>query len=56
MKTNLEKRIDNMNMSDKIFKVLVPEEEEIEYKDGKKRVVKRKGIPGLRDGQHDHVR
>ncbi len=46
VKTNLEKRVDNMNMEDKIFKVLVPEEEEIEYKDGKKRVVKRKVFPG----------
>lgn len=46
VKTNLEKRVDNMNMEDKIFTVLVPEEEEIEYKDGKKRVVKRKVFPG----------
>jgi transcriptional antiterminator NusG len=46
VKTNLEKRVDNMNMGDKIFRVVVPEEEEIEYKEGKKRVVKRKVFPG----------
>lgn len=46
VKANLEKRVDNMNMKDKIFKVLVPEEEEVEYKDGKKKIVKRKVFPG----------
>jgi len=46
VKANLEKRVETMNMKDKIFKVVVPEEEEIEYKDGKKRIVKRKVFPG----------
>jgi transcriptional antiterminator NusG len=35
-----------MHMEDKIFKVIVPEEEEVEYKDGKKRIVKKKVFPG----------
>jgi len=46
VKTNLEKRVDNMNMKEKIFQVLVPEEEEVEYKDGKKKIVRRKVFPG----------
>jgi transcriptional antiterminator NusG len=46
VKANLEKRVDNMKMTDKIFKVIVPEEEEVEYKEGKKRIVKRKVFPG----------
>lgn len=46
VKANLERRVENMNMKDKIFKVIVPEEEEIEYKEGKKKIVKRKVFPG----------
>jgi transcription termination/antitermination protein NusG len=46
VKTNLEKRVESMGMSDKIFRVVVPEEEETELKNGKKKVVKRKVFPG----------
>jgi transcriptional antiterminator NusG len=46
VKTNLEKRLDSMGMQDKIFRVLVPMEEEIEHKDGKKKTVMRKVFPG----------
>jgi transcription termination/antitermination protein NusG len=35
-----------MGMEDKIFRVVVPEEEETDYKDGKKKVVKKKVFPG----------
>jgi len=35
-----------MGMADKIFRVVVPEEEETEIKNGKKKVVKRKVFPG----------
>jgi len=35
-----------MNMEDKIFRVLVPMEDEIEYKNGKKKIAKRKVFPG----------
>jgi len=45
-KTNLEKRVESMNMEDKIFRVLVPMEDEIEIKNGKKKVSKRKVFPG----------
>ncbi|SDY93507.1 transcription antitermination protein nusG [Thermoactinomyces sp. DSM 45891] len=46
VKTNLEKRIESMEMQDKIFRVLVPMEEETELKDGKKKTVMRKVFPG----------
>ncbi|RFU70258.1 transcription termination/antitermination protein NusG [Bacillus sp. V59.32b] len=46
VKTNLEKRVETMGMQDKIFRVVVPEEEETEMKDGKKKVTKKKVFPG----------
>jgi len=46
VKTNLEKRVESMGMEDKIFRVLVPTEEEVETKDGKKRTVTKKVFPG----------
>ena len=46
VKTNLERRVESMAMEDKIFNVLVPTEEEIDFKDGKKRIVKKKIFPG----------
>ncbi|UII56060.1 transcription termination/antitermination protein NusG [Cytobacillus spongiae] len=46
VKANLEKRVESMGMQDKIFRVVVPEEEETDIKNGKKKVVKRKVFPG----------
>lgn len=46
VKTNLEKRVESMNMADKIFRVLVPTEDEVVNKDGKKKTVQRKVYPG----------
>lgn len=46
VKANLEKRVESMGMQDKIFRVLVPMEEEFEVKDGKKKIVKKKVFPG----------
>jgi len=46
VKTNLEKRVETMGMEDKIFRVLVPEDEETEIKDGKKKVSMKKVFPG----------
>lgn len=46
VKTNLEKRLASMGMEDKIFRILVPEDEETEIKDGKKKVSKKKVFPG----------
>ena len=37
VKANLEKRVASMNMEDKIFRVLVPMEDEHEIKDAKRR-------------------
>ncbi|MDW0109978.1 transcription termination/antitermination protein NusG [Sporosarcina aquimarina] len=46
VKANLEKRVETMGMADKIFRVIVPEEEETDFKEGKKRTVMRKTFPG----------
>jgi transcriptional antiterminator NusG len=46
VKANLEKRIESMNMEEKIFRILVPMEDEIEIKNGKKKITKRKVFPG----------
>ena len=46
VKANLEARVETMGMQDKIFRVIVPEEEETDFKDGKKRTVMKKTFPG----------
>lgn len=46
VKHNLEQRTESMNMQDKIFQVIVPTEEEIEVRDGKRRTVERRVFPG----------
>ena len=47
VKTNLEKRLKSMSMEDRVFEILVPEEEQIELtKEGKRKTVKRKIFPG----------
>ncbi|MDI6638708.1 MAG: transcription termination/antitermination protein NusG [Bacillota bacterium] len=46
VKANLERRVKTMEKEDKIFRVLVPTEEEYEFKDGKKKIVKKKIFPG----------
>ncbi|TDQ34695.1 transcription termination/antitermination protein NusG [Aureibacillus halotolerans] len=46
VKANLEKRVESMGMQDKIFRVVVPEEEETEIKNGKRKVSKKKVFPG----------
>lgn len=43
---NLEQRIETMGMRDRIFDVVIPTQEEIEVKDGKRRVVERHVFPG----------
>lgn len=42
----IEQRIETMGMRDKIFDVIVPTQEEIEVKDGKRRNVERRVFPG----------
>ena len=46
VKHNLEQRIESMNMQDMIFQAIVPTEEEIEVRDGKRRTVERRVFPG----------
>lgn len=46
VKANLERRVESMGMEGKIFRVLVPMEEELEIKDGKRRITKKKIFPG----------
>ena len=43
---NLEQRIETMSVKDKIFDVVIPTQEEIEVKDGKRRVIERHVFPG----------
>ena len=43
---NLEQRIETMDMKGKIFDVVVPTEEEMEVKNGKRRTVERRVFPG----------
>ena len=43
---NVIKRIETMNMQDKIFRVLVPEEKEVKIKDGIRKEKMKKTFPG----------
>ncbi|RCK73131.1 MAG: Transcription antitermination protein NusG [Anaerolineae bacterium] len=43
---NLEQRIESMGMKDKIFDVVVPTEEEIEVREGKRKTIERRVFPG----------
>jgi transcriptional antiterminator NusG len=46
VKTNLQSRIASMNMEERIFEVVIPMEDVIEFKNGKKQVVSKKVFPG----------
>jgi transcription termination/antitermination protein NusG len=46
VKANLERKVHSMGMEDEIFNVVVPMEDEVETKDGKKKVTKKKVFPG----------
>ena len=46
VKKNLEQRILTMDVKDKIFQIIVPTEEEMEYKDGQKKTNLKKIFPG----------
>ena len=43
---NLEQRIESMGMKDRIFDVVIPTQEEIEVRDGKRRSIERHVFPG----------
>jgi transcription termination/antitermination protein NusG len=46
VKSNLESRISSMNMEDRIYEVVIPLEDVVELKNGKRQVVSRKVFPG----------
>lgn len=46
IKVDLAKRVESMNMHDKIFDVIIPEEQEVEYKSGKRKVTTKRVFPG----------
>jgi transcriptional antiterminator NusG len=46
VKSNLESRIVSMNMEDRIYEVVIPMEDVVEFKAGKKVVVQKKVFPG----------
>jgi transcription termination/antitermination protein NusG len=46
VKQNLESRIASMNMEERIYEVVIPLEDVIEFKNGKKVVVQKKVFPG----------
>jgi len=46
VKKNLEHRIDSMDVREQIFQVVIPTEQEIEIRDGKRQNVERKLYPG----------
>lgn len=43
---NLRQRIESMDMADKIFDVIVPKENQIEIKNGRRKIVERRIFPG----------
>lgn len=46
VRSAIEQRIETMGMKDRIFDVLIPTEEEVEVKDGKRRTVEKRVFPG----------
>lgn len=46
IKVDLAKRVESMNMQDKIFDVIIPEEQEVEFKGGKRKVTNKRVFPG----------
>ncbi|MHB1317428.1 MAG: transcription termination/antitermination protein NusG [Anaerolineae bacterium] len=46
VKQNLEQRIETMDMQGSIFEVVVPTEEEVEIRDGKKKTSRKRVFPG----------
>jgi transcriptional antiterminator NusG len=46
VKTNLEQRIKSMDVGDKVFQVMVPTEDEIQVRDGRRCTVTKKVFPG----------
>jgi transcriptional antiterminator NusG len=46
VKTTIERRAESMNLKDKVFRILIPTEQELRTRAGKKREIQRKIFPG----------
>jgi transcriptional antiterminator NusG len=46
VKRNLEHRIEALGMQDRIFQIVIPVEEEVDIREGQRRIVERKIFPG----------
>ena len=46
VKRNLDQRIDSMGVQEKIFRVIIPTEEEVEIREGHRRLSKKRVFPG----------
>ena len=46
VRANLERKVHSLGMENEIFRIVIPMENEVEIKDGKKRSVQRKVFPG----------
>lgn len=46
VKKTIESRIDALDMGDRVFEIVVPTQEEVEFKDGVRKIVQRKVFPG----------
>lgn len=46
VKKTIESRIDALDMGDRVFEIVVPTQEEVEFKDGIRKTVQRKVFPG----------
>lgn len=46
VKTTIERRAESMNLKDKVFRILIPTEQELRTRGGKRREVQRKVFPG----------
>lgn len=46
VKKTIESRIDALDMGDRVFEIVVPTQEEVEFKDGIRKIVQRKVFPG----------
>jgi len=46
IKVDLTKRVESMDMQNKIFQIIIPEEQEVEYKGGKKKITTKRVFPG----------
>ena len=56
VKATIERRAESMNLKDKIFRILIPTEQELRTRAGKRQEVQRKIFPRLRADSDDSGR